>query len=39
MVPDVLDFSFLVVQMHRALAKAEKKSDKLAMVNFAFFKN
>uniref|UniRef100_A0A914M390 ERCC4 domain-containing protein n=1 Tax=Meloidogyne incognita TaxID=6306 RepID=A0A914M390_MELIC len=31
MVPDVLDFSFLVVQMHRALAKAEKKSDKLAM--------
>ncbi|KAL7070285.1 hypothetical protein ACQ4LE_010218 [Meloidogyne hapla] len=30
-VPDVLDFSFLVVQMHRALAKAEKKSDKKAM--------
>jgi hypothetical protein len=29
-VPDALDFAFVVVQMHRALAKLEKKTEKLA---------
>ncbi|KAF7623547.1 hypothetical protein Mgra_00010156 [Meloidogyne graminicola] len=30
-VPDALDFSFLIVQMHRALAKEEKKNEKIAI--------